>query len=209
MMGTTRLLTTLAAGAAAIAVAANTVALAGDHKQAEVGQPAPNFTLTDANGKEWTLADYKDKIVVLEWTNPDCPIVMKCYQSGAMQNAYKKVKKLDKDVVWVAINTTHYTSPEQNIMWGKTQKLEYPILLDTDGAVGHTYDARRTPHMFVIDKEGTLRYHGAIDNNSRGDKSGEGLNNYVVTAVEQIVVGETVAPDYVKPYGCSVKYAKK
>jgi peroxiredoxin len=187
---------------------AATTTLAGDHKHAELGEKAPAFTLTDATGTERNLADYKGMIVVLEWINPDCPWVEKCYKREAMQGAYEAVKELDKDAVWLAINTTHYTGADQNNVWVKKYKLEYPILLDTDGAVGHLYEAKRTPHMFVIDKEGTLRYHGAIDNNKGSDKVDDDVTTYVVEAVSQLVAGETVAPDYVKPYGCSVKYKK-
>ena len=207
-MGITRLSATIAGAAAATMVVAATTALAGGHKHAELGEKAPAFTLTDSTGTSRSLADSKGKIVVLEWINPDCPYVMNCYKRQAMQNAYEAVKKLDKGAVWFAINTTRYTGADQNNMWVKKYKLEYPILLDADGAVGHLYEAKRTPHMFVIDKKGTLRYQGAIDNNRRSDKSADEVTTYVVNVVEQIVAGETVAPDYVKPYGCSVKYKK-
>ncbi len=125
-----------------------------------------------------------------------------------MQNAYAKSRELDKKVVWLAINTTWSTNAEQNNFWIKQYSLEYPILLDTDGKVGHLYDARRTPHMFVIDEKGILRYNGAIDDNKMRDKSESEETNYVVNAIEQIKAGETVAPDSVRPYGCSVKYKK-
>ena len=208
-MGITRLSATIAGAAAATMVVAATTALAGDHKHAELGEKAPAFTLTDSTGASRSLADSKGKIVVLEWINPRCPYVQNCYNRETMQGAYEAVKKLDKDAVWFAINTTHDTGADQNNLWVKQYKLEYPILLDTDGTVGNLYEAKRTPHMFVIDKEGTLRYHGAIDNNGgRPEKPADEVTTYVVEAVKQIVAGETVAPDYVKPYGCSVKYKK-
>ncbi|MHC4804478.1 MAG: redoxin domain-containing protein, partial [Planctomycetota bacterium] len=90
--------------------------------------------------------------------------------------------------------------------WIRRYELEYPILLDFDGDVGRLYDARKTPHMYVIDKEGILRYHGAIDDNKFLSKPEDQMTNYVVNAVRQIVEGETVTPEYTKPYGCSVKY---
>jgi peroxiredoxin len=173
-------------------------------KGAKIGEAAPAFTLTDSTGKERKLSDYKGKIVVLEWTNADCPVVQGCYKSKAMANAWKQVQEINKNVVWLAINTTHNTNAEKCNAWIKQQAIEYPILLDLDGTVGKLYDAKKTPHMFVIDQQGILRYQGAIDDNSMGDK--QDATNYVVNAIKQITAGETVAPDFVKPYGCSVKY---
>ena len=207
MTKTTRMLSLIGLVAAAGVLAA----FAGpdkDLKTAKLGKKAPNFTLTDTQGEERSLADYKGKIVILEWINPDCPFVVNCYKSKSMQNAYEKAKELDKSVSWLAINTTNYSTPEQNNYWIKKYSLKYPILLDPDGRVGKLYDARRTPHMFVIDKQGILRYHGAIDDNKFADKSGDEVTNYVVNAVKQMVNGETVAPDSQKPYGCTVKYKK-
>jgi peroxiredoxin len=160
----------------------------------------------DAVGVKRSLSDYKGKLVVLEWINPQCPFVQGCYKTKAMQRAYEKVKALDKGVAWLAINTTWSTSQEENQLWIRRYELKYPILLDFDGDVGRLYDARKTPHMFVIDKEGILRYHGAIDDNKFLSKSQDKATNYVVNAVRQIVDGETVTPNYVSPYGCSVKH---
>jgi alkyl hydroperoxide reductase subunit AhpC len=91
--------------------------------------------------------------------------------------------------------------------WIKRHKIKHPILLDPKGDVGRLYDARRTPHMFIIDKKGVLRYHGAIDDNRLGAKKGDDIKSYVLQAVQQILNDEVVEPNYVKPYGCSVKYA--
>lgn len=195
-----------------VAVSAAAVTAAGpasdrtNAARAKLGAPAPDFSLVDTTGVKRTLSEYKGKIVVLEWTNPECPFVANCYRTGAMQAAYAKVKELDPSAVWLAINTTWHTSREQNQAWIERHKLEYPILLDFEGDVGRAYDARRTPHMFVIDKEGILRYHGAIDDNKFSDKPSDAVTNYVVNAVRQILNGETVVPDTTKPYGCSVKY---
>ncbi len=199
----------IALGAAAACLAAGPAASEQQARQAKVGEKAPAFTLKDTTGKEYKLSDYAGKIVVLEWINPECPFVIKCYKSQAMQEASKEARQLSKDVVWLAINTTYNATPEQNEMWIKQYTLERPILLDNDGTVGKLYDARRTPHMFVIDAEGVLRYQGAIDNNRNGDRSGDDLTNYVVNAIRQVVASETVEPDHVPPYGCSVKFAKK
>jgi peroxiredoxin len=173
-------------------------------KTAKVGEPAPAFTLKDSTGQERKLSDYKGKIVVLEWTNAECPVVQERYKIKTMAKAFQQAKEVNKNVVWLAINTTYNTNAEKNNVWIKQNAIEYPILLDVDGVVGKLYDARNTPHMYVIDQQGILRYHGAIDDNKTGDKTDP--TNYVVNAIKQITAGETVAPDHVKPYGCSVKY---
>ncbi len=191
--------------AAAVILAASATAMAGEGKTVKIGDPAPNFTLTDTEGKKRSLSEYMGKIVVLEWTNTECPVVQRCYKRNTIQETVGHVKKLDKDVVWLAINSTKTTNTEQNATWIKRYELNYPILLDIDGTVGHEYDARRTPHMYVIDKKGILRYHGALDSAQDRPKPDKPVN-YVVNAVQQLVGGETVAPYYMKPYGCSVKY---
>ncbi len=206
-MKASTLLAKFSLGTAVVVLAASATAMAGDDKGAKIGEPAPNFTLTDSTGQKRSLSEYMGKIVVLEWTNTECPVVQRCYKKNDIQGTLEHVKKLDKDVVWLAINSTHSTNTEENANWIKRYELNYPILLDVDGTVGHRYDARRTPHMFVIDKAGILRYHGALDSANDRPKPDEAVN-YVVNAVNQLVGGETVAPYYIKPYGCTVKYKK-
>jgi peroxiredoxin len=175
-------------------------------QRAKIGEKAPLFTLTDAKGQERSLAKLGGKIVILEWTNPECPFVRKHYgPSRLMHKTYKKVKDLDKNVVWLAIDSTHGTTPKKLEFWIEQNKIEYPILLDTLGTAARLYDARRTPHMFIIDKQGMLRYHGAIDDNALLNKPEDEITNYVVQAVRQIINEETVEPDHVEPYGCTVK----
>ncbi len=207
-MKASTLFATFGLGTAAVVIlATSATAMAGEGKTVKIGDPAPNFTLTDTDGKKRSLSEYAGKIVVLEWFNTECPVVQRCYKKQSIQETVGHVKKLDKDVVWLAINSTNSTNNEQNATWIKRYELNYPILLDIDGTVGHEYDARRTPHMFVIDKAGILRYHGAIDSANDRPKPDEPVN-YVVNAVQQLVGGETVAPYYMKPYGCTVKYKK-
>lgn len=176
--------------------------------KAKLGEKAPNFTLTDTNGQERSLSDYKGRIIVIEWINPECPYVRHCYQTKAMQGAYKAVQQLDKSVAWLAINTTPGTTAEANNLWRTTYGMKYPIVLDKRGKIGRLYDARRTPQMFVIDTEGVIRYTGAIDDNSLLNKRPGEITNYVVNAVKQLVEEETVTPDSTKPYGCTIKYAR-
>ena len=179
-----------------------------EQDKAKLGEKAPNFTLTDTNGQERSLSDYKGRIVVIEWINPECPYVRHCYETKAMQGAYEKVKQLDKGVAWLAINTTPGTTAPANNMWISKYDVKYPLLLDKRGKVGRLYDARRTPQMFVIDKEGVIRYTGAIDDNSLLNKRPAEITNYVVNAVKQLVDGETVTPDSTKAYGCTIKYSR-
>ncbi len=190
--------------AAALGMTAGTL----DQGKAKLGEKAPNFTLTDTAGQERSLSDYKGRIVVIEWIDPECPDVRHCYQTKAMQGAYKKVKQLDKSVAWLAINTTPRTTAQANNMWISKYDLKYPFLLDERGKVGRLYDARRTPHMFVIDKEGVIRYTGAIDDNRLLYKRPDEITNYVVNAVKQLVEGETLTPNSTKPYGCTIKYTR-
>ncbi|MCZ6834340.1 MAG: redoxin domain-containing protein, partial [Planctomycetota bacterium] len=127
--------------------------------------------------------------------------------SGLMGKMHKQSKAIDSDVVFLAINSTNYMEANKSAPYLKKHKLEMPALIDQDGTVGKLYGARTTPHVYVIDGEGVLRFQGAFDNDPSGGE--EEATNYVVNAVKQIAAGETVTPDYVKPYGCSVKYKKK
>lgn len=175
-------------------------------KRAKIGEKAPSFTLTDAKGQERSLDKLAGKIVILEWTNPECPFVRKHYGSSRlMHKTYEKIRELDKNAVWLAIDSTQGTTAKKLEFWIEQHKIKYPILLDELGTVARQYDARRTPHMFVIDKKGVLRYHGAIDDNALLNKPEDEIINYVVQAVRQIINGETVSPDHVEPYGCTVK----
>lgn len=178
----------------------------GMSKGATVGAMAPDFTLTDTDGNEHTLADLKGKVVVLEWFNPTCPYVVKHHEKNpTMKTLSAKYK--EQGVVWMAINSGAEGKPgsstEENTAAREKWGIEYPVLLDADGSVGHSYGARTTPHMFVINAEGTLVYAGAIDNDRR--KLGD--VNYVEKALDAVLAGEDVSEATTKPYGCSVKYS--
>jgi peroxiredoxin len=173
--------------------------------KAKIGEPAPGFTLQDASGKSYTLADYKGKIVVLQWINPDCPVCRRVASSGLVTAMHRQVREVDPDVVFLAINSTHYMEPDASAKYLKEHRVEMPALSDRDGTVGRLYGAKTTPHVYVIDAEGVLRYQGAFDDDPQGQK-GDKAVNYVLTAIRQIEAGETVMPDTVKSYGCTVKY---
>ncbi len=178
---------------------------------AEVGKPAPDFTLPDLDGKQVKLSAFKGKTVVLEWFNPGCPYVKKSHTAGSLIDTAKK--HTAKGVVWLAINSgaagQQGHEPKMNAESAKTWAMSHPILRDVDGTVGKTYGATNTPHMFVIDKKGVVAYAGAIDNSPDAErKSPEGgtLINYVDAAVKAVSAGKTVKTAQTKAYGCSVKY---
>jgi peroxiredoxin len=175
---------------------------------AGIGKPAPVFTLADSEGKAYTLADYRGKTVVLQWINPDCPVCKRTCAGGKVTAMRKQLDEVADGIVHLAVNSTHYMEPSVGAAYFKGYKIDAPVLIDRDGTVGHLYGAKRTPHMYVIDAQGILRYQGAIDDDPDGVK-GDQASNYVVQAVRQIAAGETVAPDTTRAYGCTVKYAPR
>ena len=176
------------------------------HAHAEIGKPAPDFTLTDSTGKEHKLADLRGQVVVLEWTNHQCPFVNRQHDSGIIAKTPAKFE--GKKVAWLAIDSSHFCDKErENInTWAKEHKLSHPILLDAAGEVGHIYGAKTTPHIFIVDQKGILAYMGAPDDDSDGTK--DNPRNYIEETVSSLLNGSTVATARTKSYGCSVKYKK-
>jgi peroxiredoxin len=170
----------------------------------DVGDKAPGFTLTDSAGKTVSLGDYKGRVVVLEWTNPDCPFVKRHYQEGSMKNLTSAYS--DSGVVWLTINSTNYMDAAANVAFVKKEGIGWPVLVDQDGAVGHAYGAATTPHMFIIDAKGIVVYEGAIDDDPRGNMEAGARTNYVANALNDVAAGQAVSTAETKPYGCSVKY---
>jgi peroxiredoxin len=198
----------LVASAVALAIGGSSAAFAA----ATVGQPAPTFTATDVNGKTVSLADFKGKHVVLEWTNPGCPFVVKHYGAGNMQATQKDATA--QGVVWLTINSTSadagdYKAPAAMGSWMAGQKAAATTtLMDADGKVGRAYGARTTPHMYVIGPTGTLVYAGGIDNKPSSNPADiPGATNYVKQAVAEVLAGKPVSTPTSRPYGCSVNYA--
>jgi peroxiredoxin len=170
----------------------------------QLGAPAPNFTAKDQEGREVSLAALRGKVVVLEWTNPDCPFVQRHYQAKTMASLADRFR--DRDVVWLAVNSTHHMDPAKDRAWRSEQGFTYAILDDRAGTIGSAYGAKTTPNMFVIDRSGTLVYQGAIDDDAAGAK-GTAARNYVAEALDDVLAGTPVRVAETKPYGCSVKYA--
>lgn len=176
--------------------------VAYDYTGPKIGEAAPDFTLTDHTGQPVTLSKLKGKVVVLEWTNKDCPFVVRHYDLGTMKTLAERYAP--KQVVWLAINSSHFANVEQNAGFVKARTLPYRVLDDHSGTVGRAYGARTTPHMYVVDAKGHLAYRGAIDNNPWGDAKVP--TNFVDAALTSMLAGQPVAAPLAKPYGCSVKY---
>ena len=177
----------------------------------QTGQPAPEFTLTDSNGKSHKLSDFKGKFVVLEWLNHGCPFVVKHYSSGNMQKLQKEFT--GKDVVWLSIASSapgkqgHMSAEETNKTKEEKGSAATAVLIDEDGAVGRLYDAKVTPHMFVVDPEGTLIYMGAIDSVKSPDPADTaGAKNYVKQALDEAMASKPVSEPTTAAYGCGIKY---
>jgi peroxiredoxin len=179
----------------------------------EVGQPAPNFSLPDTNGQTHQLSQYKGKWVVLEWYQPDCPFVRKHYGSGNMQALQKEFTA--KGVVWLSIDSSapgqegNYPADKLNEIASSQGVARTALLLDPDGKVGHTYGAKTTPDMYIINPEGKLVYEGAIDSKpTTAIADLKTATNYVKVALDDSMTGKSVPQTVTRPYGCSVKYAQ-
>ncbi len=177
----------------------------------EVGKAAPEFSAQDVHGKTIDLKDFQGKTVVLEWTNHQCPFVRKHYDSGNMQ-ALQQEARAD-GVEWISIISSapgrqgDVTDAEAIQIAKDKGASPSTIIRDPSGKIGHLYDAKTTPHMFVINDKGTLVYAGAIDDNSSPRISTiEGAKNYVRAALADIKAGKAVATSSTQPYGCGIKY---
>jgi peroxiredoxin len=197
------------AAVAAIALLGTVLATALVHADAsavaaKIGATAPQFTLQDQNGKTVSLSDYAGKIVVLEWTNPQCPVVQRHYKAKTMTTLVKQYAP--QDVVWIGINSTKDATNAADVTWASAQGITWSILNDASGATGHAYGAKSTPGMYIIDKTGRLVYSGAIDNDPDGSMS-DGKINYVSKALDEVLANKPVSTPETKSYGCAVHYA--
>jgi hypothetical protein len=189
----------------AFAVAAVLLPACTRAAETKVGAPAPEFTLRDQMGKEHSLASYRGRVVVLEWINPNCPFSRRHAEEGTMT----RIARAHPDAVWLAINSTaqghkDFLPAAQHAAYNSKHGITYPVLYDTDGKVGHAYNARTTPHMIVIDEQGRLFYDGAIDDDPYGRK--DPRVNYVDGALVASTADRAADPEVTQPYGCSVKY---
>ncbi len=176
-----------------------------------VGKAAPELTAVDTYGKTHSLSQYRGKWVVLEWVNHECPYVRKHYDNDVMQALQKKYA--DQGVVWLSVvssapgNQGHYSNDKANALTKEKGAAPHALLVDESGTVGRMYDARTTPHMFVIDPQGTLVYMGGIDDKPTARAADlKGARPHVDIALQEAMAGKPVSVATSKPYGCSVKY---
>lgn len=180
---------------------------------ADVGQAAPAFTATDSNGKSWSLAELRGKVVVLETTNHDCPYVGKHYRSANMQNQQREAAA--KGVVWLTLASSAtgeqgYVTPAQaNELTRTRNAAPAAVLLDPQSRIARAYGATVTPHMYVIDATGTLVYKGGIDSIPSADPADIAkATQYVRVALDDVLAGKPIAQASTRPYGCTLKYPR-
>jgi peroxiredoxin len=187
-------------------------ALPAEAAAAKVGEAAPAFTSTSTSGAAVSLAEHRGKLVILEWTNHDCPYVRKHYDTGNMQALQRETT--GAGVVWLTIISSApgeqgYVKPAQaDELTASRKAAPTAVLLDPKGEVGKMYGATNTPHMYLVDKAGVLVYAGAIDDrptSRRGDVPG--ANNYVRAALQSVTAGQPVKTPVTRAYGCTVKYS--
>jgi hypothetical protein len=198
--------------AAALAVAVSAVSLPVSAQQfgrLEIGNAAPSFALRGVDGDQHRLADYRGKIVVLEWTSPVCPYTQAKYDDGTIQALQEEAE--DKGIVWLSINSTgnnrkpgylSQSAARQRI--ASTKADPDAFLLDTDASVGMRYGAKTTPSFFILDKDGKIAYQGAIDDDLYAD--GNATKNYVRLAMNALSSGGDIETPQTRPYGCAVEY---
>jgi AhpC/TSA family len=179
----------------------------------EPGAAAPSFELKSVKGESVSLEALKGKIVVLEWSNPDCPFVKKHYGSGNMQKL--QADYTAKGVIWLTINSSasgkqgYYPASELAQKLSSQGSKATQVLQDSDGKVGHAYEAKTTPHMIVIAQDGTVAYNGAIDSTPSPNPADIATSkNYVAQALNELLAGKPVTEKKTQPYGCGVKYAQ-
>lgn len=193
-----------------IASVISALALVSTHAS-EVNKPAPAFTAKNVKGESVSLSDFKDKVVVLEWINFDCPFVKKHYSGKAMQTLQETYT--DKGVVWLTVNSSAKGKQGYLESAALAEKASAEgvkashVIVDTDGTLGKAYDAKVTPHMMIIAKDGKLAYSGAIDSKASTNAADiKGADKLFSNALDAVLAGKEVPNATNKPYGCSVKY---
>lgn len=201
--------TSLVASAIALAVAAAPITI----QASRVGAPAPDFRGTDTKGTVHSLSDFQGKWVVLEWHNEGCPYVKKHYGGQNMQKLQQEWTS--RGVVWLTVLSSaegqqgHMAAAQADAYFAAQKAAQTAILLDASGEIGRLYDAKTTPHMFVVNPEGVLVYNGAIDDKPTTDQADLATPaNYVSAALTEGMAGKPVTTPTTRPYGCGVKYAR-
>ena len=194
----------------AFSAALLTVAL-GAAAAPQIGKPAPAFSVKDSNGTSRNLQEDLGKVVVLEWTNTDGPFVQKHYGSDNMQSLQRKY--VEQGAVWLTVISSasgkqgHIDGATANELTQQRNAAPTAVLLDESGSMGRAYDARTTPHMYVIDSEGMLAYMGGIDSIASTDPADIAkATPYFAEAADAVMAKKAVPNAVTKPYGCTIKY---
>ncbi|MBK8639089.1 MAG: redoxin domain-containing protein [Chromatiaceae bacterium] len=177
----------------------------------KIGYPAPAFNAVDTAGKTWSLPELKGKRVILEWTNDQCPYVIKHYGAGNMQALQKEATSAG--YIWLSVISSapgkqgHVSAAEADALTTSRGAAPTAVVLDSQGVLGRAYEAKTTPHLFIIDEAGTLAYRGGMDDKPTTDPADiAGANNYVRMAMAELAAGKPIANPVTRPYGCSVKF---
>lgn len=178
----------------------------------QIDQPAPAFSATTATGSNLQLSGLRGKTVVLEWTNHECPYVVKHYASGNIPTLQKAAA--DKGVVWLQVVSSapgkqgHIDGATAQKLNGSRGAAPAATLLDADGKIGKLYGAQTTPHIFIVNPAGQLVYKGGIDSIATANQADLAkAENYVTSALNALAAGKNIEKANTKPYGCSIKYA--
>ncbi len=197
---------------AALALAGSATIAPAAFAKPEIGEAPPAFEALDTKGVQVSLAGLRGKTVVLEWTNHDCPYVRKHYNTGNMQKLQKQAN--EDGVVWLTLISSgpgeqgHVTPAKADELSVSRDATPTNVIIDETGVIGRAYQARTTPHMFVIDPEGKLVFMGGIDDRPTANEADiDGAANFVRAALEAVKSGQSVATPVARPYGCSIKYA--
>jgi peroxiredoxin len=195
-------------GAAVVLMPAISLAASPD-----LGKPAPLFTAVDSNGKTWSLADLKGKVVVLETTNHECPYVRKHYAAKNMQTQQREAAA--RNVVWLTLASSatgeqgYVTAPQANALTKSRDAAPAAVLLDPQSNIARAYRATVTPHMYIIDTTGTLVYKGGIDSIPSADIADiPKAKQYVRVGLDEVLAGKPISDSSTRPYGCSLKYPR-
>ncbi len=176
----------------------------------QIGQPAPDFSVVDTFGQTRALSDFADQIVVLEWSNHDCHFVRKHYVSNNIQELQKEFTQ--QGVIWLTVISSapgkqgHVSPEEANVLTTQREAFPTAVLIDEEGVMGRAYDARVTPHMYVI-QNGVLVYMGGIDSiPSANPADVPKAEPFTANAIRAVLAGEPIANASTRPYGCTIKY---
>ena len=208
----TRLLTAMVASLALVFAAAPS--MAAERVDPTLGDPAPQFSLTDVvTGQTVSLADYQGKVVVVTFQSINCPWD-RMRDSGGYQRYLSPLSQqyADQNVVFLAINANKNETAEDVGSYAQQHEIPYPILKDDNNVIADAYNAKTTPHTYVIaaDEQQTLVYMGGIEQvPTSPEVCGEMEENYLVPVLNAVLAGQELPYTKTTSKGCSIKRVSK